>query len=151
MKSFKPPHLPIFDGSPVIFLAGTIDNGASVNWQEAVTAQLSDLDVTILNPRREAWDASWEQRIDFAPFREQVEWEMDGLDRADWILIHFASGSKSPISLLELGLHAAGGKVVISCAPDFWRRGNVEVVATRFGIPLFEELGEVTRYLHNQL
>ena len=46
--------------------------------------------------------------------------------------------TKSPITLLELGLHVRGGKLIIGCPPGFWRRGNIEVVAARYGVPLHE-------------
>ncbi|MEM9777717.1 MAG: nucleoside 2-deoxyribosyltransferase domain-containing protein [Chloroflexota bacterium] len=137
---FKPPTPPIYDGKKSVFLAGTIDNGNSADWQAEVEQLLTDEEIIILNPRRNDWDASWEQTISNPKFKEQVEWELDGLDRVDAIFMYFAAGSKSPITLLELGLHAASGKVIIVCPNDFWRRGNLEVIAERYGIPLFEKI-----------
>lgn len=151
MKIFKPPQKVYFENQKSVFLAGTIDNGQSVDWQTEVAQKLEDLDIVILNPRRDEWDASWKQSIENPQFREQVEWEMDGLELSDFILIHFASGSKSPISLLELGLHAKSGKMIVSCAADFWRRGNIEVVCFRHGIPLFSELKDAIAMLRNRL
>src|SRR5215510_12567556 len=66
-------------GVRAVFLAGSIDQGAADDWQARLTAALVDLDVVILNPRRDAWDASWRQSINEPRFREQVEWELDGL------------------------------------------------------------------------
>jgi len=60
------------------------------------------------------------------------------LKQATEVLVYFAPGSQSPITLLELGLHAASGKVTIVCPPGFWRRGNVEIVADKYNIPLYE-------------
>ncbi|MEL6671384.1 MAG: nucleoside 2-deoxyribosyltransferase domain-containing protein [Bacteroidota bacterium] len=139
MQVFKPPHPPRYDGRTSIFLAGTIDNGQSLDWQAALTERLRDQEVLILNPRRDAWDASWEQSIHFPLFREQVEWEMAGLEQADIIFMYFAPGSKSPITLLELGLTAASQKLIVCCPDGFWRKGNVEVVCHRFGLPLLED------------
>jgi hypothetical protein len=51
----------------------------------------------------------------------------------------FVPETKSPITLLELGLHARSGKLVVGCPHGFWRRGNIEVVCARFGVPLFAE------------
>ena len=123
-------------GAPTVFLAGSIDMGAATDWQAELTALLVARDVTVLNPRREDWDATWRQSIDEPEFREQVEWELDGLDRADVVAMWFAAESKAPITLLELGLTARSGKLLVGCPEGFWRKGNVEVVCARFGIPL---------------
>lgn len=110
--------------------------GAAPNWQADLIAAFADRELTILDPRREEWDASWRQSIDEPKFREQVEWELDGLERADVIAMWFAPETKAPITLLELGLHARGGKVIVGCPPGYWRRGNIEVVCARYRIPL---------------
>ena len=113
--------------------------GAAENWQAVVVARLATLDVTILNPRRDDWDVSWRQALDDARFRGQVEWELDGLERADVIAMWFAPATRAPVTLLELGLFARSGKLIVGCPEGFWRRGNIEVVCARFGIPLHGE------------
>ncbi|MCB9743294.1 MAG: nucleoside 2-deoxyribosyltransferase domain-containing protein [Alphaproteobacteria bacterium] len=148
----KPPApLPANEQRPVVFLAGSIDQGAAVDWQAQVEARLASHDVLLLNPRREAWDASWRQSIDNPVFREQVSWELDGLERADIVLLHLTAESQAPISLLELGLFARTGKVIVACAPAFWRRGNVEVVCARFGMPLYKALGPALSAVEDRL
>jgi len=114
-------------------------------WQTEMTDILSELPVTILNPRREDWNKEWKQETDFKPFKEQVDWEMDHLESADVIALYFQPGTMSPISLLELGLHAASKKVIVCCPEGFWRRGNVQIVCMRYGLEIvdtFEELAE---------
>lgn len=64
------------------------------------------------------------------------------MEKATTIFICFSPGSKSPITLLELELHASSGKVVMVCPKGFWRRGNIEVVASKFNVPLFDDLDE---------
>lgn len=123
-----------------VFLAGTIDEGKSVDWQQIVTAEISTLDITILNPRRAEWDTSWMQSIENPNFREQVEWELRALELATYVFLYFAAGSSSPISLLELGLHARSGKVIIVCPEGYWKKGNVDIVANRYGLAVFEDL-----------
>jgi hypothetical protein len=146
MKLLKPPS-PLDEAQDtfVLFLAGSIEMGTAADWQHDVARQLADLDLTVLNPRREAWDASWPQRPDFGPFREQVEWELAGQERANLIAFYFAPDTKAPITLLELGL-AAGRKPAVVCCPEgFWRKGNVELVCERFGILLVPNLGELVQ------
>lgn len=135
------PHLRL----PSVFLAGSIEMGVAVDWQAEVSAALSGLDVLVLNPRRAAWDASWAQSIDNPPFREQVEWELDALDAADVVLMYFAPETKSPITLLEMGIHAAKDpeKMIVCCPAGFWRKGNVDIVCHRYCVTQVETLDEL--------
>jgi hypothetical protein len=98
---------------------------------------MDDLDIVIFNPLRDTFDASMVQSIHNPEFKEQVVWELDALDSADVILMYFVPGSKSPISLLELGLYARTNKLIVYCPPGFWRKGNVDVVCERFNVPVF--------------
>jgi hypothetical protein len=125
---------------PSIFLAGSIEMTKSEDWQSVVESELKDFDITIYNPRRDDWDSSWSQESD--EFNRQVNWEMNALETCDLILMNFCQDTKSPISLLELGLHADDKKMVVVCPKEFWRSGNVEVVCARYNIPLFRTLEE---------
>lgn len=138
------------EGAGCLFLAGSIDMGGAPDWQEEVIKGVADLDVAVLNPRREAWDSSWRQSIDEPMFREQVEWELDGLERADLVAVYFAPSGPAPITLLELGLFARSGKLVVCCPDGYWRKGNVEIVCARFGIPLVPELPDLIRAVRNR-
>lgn len=133
METYKPPQK-IPEEGRFLFLGGTIDMGVSDDWQAEVTESLKETNWAILNPRRESWDSSWEQKIDNAEFREQVEWELEGLERAETVLLYFAPDSKSPISLLELGLFARTKKLLVVCPEGFWRKGNIDIVCARYGI-----------------
>jgi hypothetical protein len=139
VKSPSPPGL-----HRRIFLAGSIEMGLAEQWQERVVRAMAGVSgVVILNPRRDDWDSSWEQRADNPQFSEQVEWELDMLDAADIVVMYLAAGTKSPISLLELGLQARSGKLKVCCPEGFWRRGNVEVVCRRYRIPMFATLDDL--------
>lgn len=96
--------------------------------------------MVLLNPRRADWNRAWKPVAEEPEFRRQVEWELDALQRADVILMYFAPGSQSPITLLELGLHADSGKVMLACPDGFWRKGNVDIVARRHRIRAYESL-----------
>ena len=122
-----------------VFLAGSIDMGAAEDWQSKVQKALSGHAVTIFNPRREDWDHSWKQDISDQNFREQVKWELDHLESANLILIYFAPQTKSPISLLELGLFATSQKCIVCCPPGFWRRGNIQILCQRYNIPCVDD------------
>lgn len=139
MKVVHAPHAWVADG-PSLFLAGSIEMGAASPWQERVIAALADRPGTILNPRRPDWDASWQQSIDDPRFRAQVEWELDGLERADRIAMYFDPATRAPVTLCELGLCARDRRLVVACPDGFWRKGNVEVVCARYRVPLVSDL-----------
>lgn len=139
MKVIHPPNEIPEDGYK-LFLAGSIEMGAAEDWQSAAHAEFSDLGGLILDPRRPDWDSSQEQVTTNPYFTRQVQWELDGLDAANCIFMYFDPNTKSPISLLELGLHAKSGKLVVCCPRGFWRHGNVDITCHRYGIPVFENI-----------
>lgn len=115
-----------FRKKPIIFLAGSIEMGKAVLWQNKVEQELMDKAIT-LNPRRLDWDSSWTQSIDHPQFREQVEWELRALEIATAVAMYFDPDTMSPISLLELGLYANNRKLTVCCPDGYWRKGNVDV------------------------
>ena len=148
----KPPAPLRFDANvPSLFLAGSIEMGHAEQWQAMVERALRDARVVILNPRRDDWDDSWVQAIDNAQFRAQVEWELEAQERATMILMYFAPATKAPITLLELGLFARSGKLVVCCPEGFWRKGNVEIVCARYGVPAVESLPGLISYADRAL
>jgi hypothetical protein len=141
MVEIKPPNSGEIQGSTV-FLAGSIEMGVAEDWQTKVANRFEKHQVTLYNPRRDEWDSSWKQEQKESKFNEQVNWEMNNLEDCDIIFMYFDPGTKSPISLLELGLHADSGKMIVVCPDGFWRKGNVDIVCTRFNIPLFNSLDD---------
>lgn len=151
MKEFKPPQQIENNGLKSIFLAGTIDMGNSEDWQKDVAIAFKMADVNIYNPRRDSWDSSWVQTFENPQFYQQVNWELDALERADIIILYLAANSKSPISLLELGLHAKSGKIYVYCPDDFYRSGNVQIVCDRYNIPLYKELNKLINRVKDEI
>jgi hypothetical protein len=147
----KPPAPIDLAGRPSVFLAGSIEMGLAEPWQERFEEALADLDAVILNPRRDEWDASWRQSIHEPRFREQVEWELAAQEQATLIAMYFAPATKAPITLLELGLCAHGGKAIVCCPEGFWRKGNVEVICARYHLPLVEDLAELIAEVRRRL
>ena len=133
--------------APSVFLAGSIEMGAAEDWQTRAGATLEAAGFHVLSPRRDDWDSTWVQSIDNPQFREQVEWELEYLEGADYILLYLCPDTKSPISLLELGLFASSGRLTVACPAGFWRKGNVEIVCHRYFVPLVETLDEAVASL----
>lgn len=137
-----PPEPPTYRKFSV-FTAGSIEMGAAVQWQKQMATMLSPLPITINNPRRGHWDPNVTKEAKDVEFRKQVEWELGALEQADVICFFFDTNTKSPVTMLEIGLWMSSGKIVVCCADGFWRSGNVEIVCGRYGVPLvksFEDL-----------
>jgi len=156
LAQFNPTDKPRF-----LFLAGSIEMGAAEEWQDRVARELKDSIWTILNPRRDDWDSSWVQSIDNEKFMErnnnveQVVWELEGLERAQGIMIYFDPNTKSPITLLELGLvsNLLGTErlkeIVVVCPEGFWRKGNVDIICQRYGLKQFNSLTDAITYFRS--
>ena len=129
-----------------VFLAGTIDMGSGVDWQKDVAELFEKApgNWVLFNPRQEFWDPSRENEMDY-----QVNWELSHLEDADYILMNFLPGSKSPITLLELGLFAKSGKLHVVCTDGFYRYDNVRITCAKYGVPVYasltEAIGEIIR------
>jgi hypothetical protein len=123
---------------PRLFLAGTIDMGISIDWQKKAAKALEDLPVTLFNPRRTHWNRNWIQsaRSVHSKLKEQILWELKHMEKADIVAVWLAPKSQSPITLLEIGLHARSGKMIIGCPYTFWRAANIYVTAARYRVPV---------------
>jgi len=147
MRTILPPEI-ILPSDVSVFLAGTIDMGHSVDWQQTFIHQANKEkkmdDVVVFNPRRKSWDHSWTQSIENVWFSEQVNWELDAMESADVILLFLEANSKSPISMMELGLFADSGKLMVCCEEGFWRKGNIDIVCKRKGIDQYRTFDELS-------
>ena len=126
-------------GCTRVFLAGTIDMGSSEDWQAEAAELLKQMpgSFIVYNPRQKEWHPEIEGEIDY-----QVNWELEHLEKADIILMNFLPDSKSPITLLELGLHARSGKLRVICPQEFYRYDNVRITCKRYGVPMFSNLSD---------
>ena len=130
-----------------VFLAGSIEMGVAEDWQTIMGKWFLTFGWNVFNPRRTDWDSSWIQSYENPQFNQQVSWELNALEKSDIILMYLDPNTKSPISLLELGLHATSKKLYVVCPDGFWRKGNVEMVCSVYDIPLFNTLDEFKNYL----
>lgn len=138
-----------------VFLGGSIEMGAAIDWQKTIISSFKDVDdVVFLNPRRDDWDPSWEQSIHHKEFNKQVTWELAAQEDADFIVFYFDPNTKSPITLLELGLfcNTAGydigcSRMIVCCPEGYWQKGNVDIVCNRYNIEQTETLEELITIL----
>lgn len=142
MQQIQAPKF-VNDKLQTIFLAGSIEMGAAEHWQAKVVEMLAETEYTLLNPRRDDWDSSWEQSMKDARFVEQVQWELQGLEGCDKAIVYFSPETKAPITLMELGLLVSSKNpydVYVVCPEGFYRKGNVDVVCDRYGIVQYSTL-----------
>lgn len=157
VREVKPPQTdmsPYF--GPAVFLAGSIEMGAAVDWQAKATAQLLTVNEAgvILNPRRDDWDSSWEQKISNDQFYEQVLWEQQMIKFSDFVFFNFVAGTQSPITLLEFGQVVEIKKpeqLVICCPDEFWRSGNVQIVAQLSGNHVYKDIDDAITILKRKV
>lgn len=125
MIEIKPPREFNVSKMKTVFLGGSIEMGLAEPWQEKIVIACKDEEVVFINPRRDDWDSTWKQEMKNPKFSEQVNWELDALEHSDIIVFYFDPNTKSPITLLELGLFAKSKKVFVCCPEGYWRKGNV--------------------------
>jgi hypothetical protein len=134
-----------------LFLGGSIEMGKAEDWQKKLIKSLEDEKIIFFNPRRDDWDSSWEQKITNPEFKKQVTWELKALESSDVIVIYFDPKTKSPISLLELGLHAKSEKLIVLCPDEFYRKGNVDIVCERYGIKQVETFEDLVSEIKSKI
>ncbi len=128
MKLYRPPEfVPVADFKKSLFVAGAITGAA--DWQTEFARDLSETDLTLLNPRREQYSA-----LDPNALREQIKWEHDGLRNSSAISFWFPPGALCMISLYELGSWAhwrdENGSVkpmFVAAHPDYARHEDVVI------------------------
>lgn len=151
MELLKPPAtIEFHKWNTYVFLAGSIEMGKAELWQDRACKLLEETYFVVLNPRRGDWDSSWEQSIKNDQFVEQVTWELEGIENSNMILFYFDPDTKSPITLLELGLVAGMANkeyVVVVCPEGFYRKGNVDIICDRYGLRQYDDLETACRFI----
>jgi hypothetical protein len=136
MEIYKSPEKYPADNKFTVFLGGSIEMDKAEKWQEKLTQTLSPFDIRVLNPRRDSFDVSQKQSIDNPYFKEQVTWELDGLERSDLIVMYLQPDTLSPISMMEIGIYINtldwNKQMIICCPEGFWRKGNIEILVDRY-------------------
>lgn len=142
-----------------IFLAGTTEFAA---WRRTFLDALGVLhragetppphpSATVYDPFQPNWTGDWREDLGDACFRAQAEWELEKQEQAAVVVVFFDERAKSPVSLLELGLCARSGKAVVGCQRGYWKRGNVQAVCQRYGVPMADDLDGLVKLVADKL
>ncbi|MBC8143753.1 MAG: nucleoside 2-deoxyribosyltransferase domain-containing protein [Armatimonadetes bacterium] len=125
--------------APSLFLAGGIS--ACADWQKQIIALLAHTDLTLINPRREAFDLQ-----DKSVAEAQIRWEYRRLREASAVLFWFPPETLCPITLFELGgALERNAPVFVGCDPGYARRADVitQTALARPGIRVTETLADL--------
>lgn len=142
MKSFTPPQqIPVVKHT--VFLAGTIDMGKSDDWQSLLEEYFEDTPWTVFNPRRSDWNDFIDNDIKDPYFYQQVNWELNALEKADKVLFNFLPYSASPISLMELGLFK--DKAIVCSSGEYRKDGNIQIVCDRYRVPYYNDINDLLK------
>lgn len=128
--------------------------GTAEHWQKRIANDLGHQKrlMYVFDPRRDDWDSSWEQNIHNDQFNTQVSWELEHIEKADLVVFYFDKNTKSPITLLELGLVAGRGqRAIVFCPEGFWRKGNVDIVCDRYSIPMAETYEDLVAFVKSHV
>lgn len=123
-----------------VFLAGSIEHNRASEWQKRLIRALDEKvnpeiesHLVVFNPRRPDWDERWNSNS-HPKFVEQVNWELDHIERSDLVIFVFDPDTKSPVTLMELGLVLGdpdGPTCIVYCPDGYWRKGNVDILVER--------------------
>jgi hypothetical protein len=122
-----------------IFLAGTIDMGDAPEWQRDIVKEWDKFDVVFFNPRRPDWDSDFGSK----EVLNQVNWELDAMDKANIILVNILEESESPITIAETYRHAGSAKLFVACPKGFYRYDNIKAVCEHYKSPLYNSWDEL--------
>ena len=119
MKYVESPD--VWERERSVFLAGGITG--CPDWQSDIVRKLSQIDLTLFNPRRKNFPIHDPNAAEF-----QIKWERDHLEKADAILFWFPSETLCPIVLYELGAWSMTSKLIfVGMDPNYQRRQDVEI------------------------
>ncbi len=115
-----------FEVIPVMFLAGGITG--TENWQKQFIEMLGDVNVTIINPRREIYINSPKEA------KRQIKWEFNAFEYVLGCSYHpsvsfwFPKSSICPIALFELGKMVMADEIrlYIGCEPGYARELDIQ-------------------------
>ncbi|CAD6448674.1 eba6cebe-cd4a-40f2-bd28-9a680aadbf52-CDS [Sclerotinia trifoliorum] len=154
---------------PIIFLSGTTNyDKDETRWQQTLANALftpspttststsnntsKPNPFTIIDPYNPAWDSTWREAPSDEKFVTQVNFELQGLELADIVVVGFIGADVQAgnigaggTTLVELGVALKKGvsegiKVLVCVEGGFWKEGYVGVLCERFEVERFGDL-----------
>ncbi|CAM1343711.1 nucleoside 2-deoxyribosyltransferase domain-containing protein [Tenacibaculum amylolyticum] len=114
------------------FLAGSMNLQKEVSWRDKIMKEISG-NVLFLDPTNKNHDSLSDKEM-----KAHIEWELEAMELADTIILNFLPNAMSPISLVELGLHAKSGKLIVVCPDEFYKSRYVHILCKKYKIPIYK-------------
>ncbi len=127
-----------------IFLAGSMDHKQEGSWREEIIAEFGTND--IFDPTNTHHD-----ELNTEQMKHHIVWELGALQQSDLILLNFLKESKSPISLVELGMYVTSNKLIFICPKEFYKSDYVHTLCNKYNTPIFNTLNEAKTLLKNSI
>ena len=157
IKVITPPNFELIPNDKCwnlsLFLGGSIEMDKAEQWQQRFIDGLRNKmnskihgvlkNIYIFNPRRENWDITIKQSITDPVFYQQVNWELDYLEKAEYRVFYFAENTLSPVSLLEYGKFFDYENTYVAAHPNYNRIGNLQIFCHRHGIRLHQSVDDL--------
>lgn len=120
----------------MVFLGGSIDPNLENQsaWHNEMIRLFesieSEEDVTLLNPRRDAWNPDTKISVDDVNFRNQRVWEVDSLENCSFSVFYMDPTAYCDSTMLRLGIVLGRCEnVFVLCSKDHRNRADLEVYA----------------------
>ncbi|GAB1856239.1 hypothetical protein MHTCC0001_10740 [Flavobacteriaceae bacterium MHTCC 0001] len=124
-----------------VFLAGSIDLKLKGDWRSELINIVGDkvhfIDPTISN----------HDELDDIQMKKHINWELDALNLADKVFLNLLPDSKSPISLIELGMYVRTSKLIVVCPEAFYQSRYIKTLCEKYNVPLFDSLNSAVNSL----
>jgi len=117
-----------------VFLAGSIDNSYFGDWRKKIIKKI-ETKVNVFDPTNKKHNS-----LSNAEMKSHILWELDALAISDKILLNFLPDSKSPISLVELGLYVASNKLIVVCPIEFYKSSYVYTLCKKYDTPIYDTI-----------
>lgn len=117
-----------------IFLAGSMDVNVTNTWRNSIVNELYNtydfFDPTIDN----------HDNLTDTQMRNHILWELKALELSDIVLLNLLPESKSPISLIELGMYVKTNKLIVVCPEEFYTSRYLEELCSYYKVDLYKSL-----------
>jgi hypothetical protein len=73
------------------------------------------------------------------------------MEMSHMIVMVIDPATLSPVTMIELGLHAKEQKLMVVCPDGFWKKGNVDVTCEFYGINQFDTMEDLIEFMRKHI
>lgn len=135
-----------------IFLTGTVGEG--IDWQDGFIKLLNEMSETedykdynflVINPQIEV--SNPEISLDNPEFIEKTQWELEMIDKADFIFCNILKKSTSESAIRTLLLELKSQKIIVRCPSENIRYPLIKVLCESYNVPVLGAMATMPEIL----